>query len=118
MIQVGEGQYIDVFLICLVFGLAFPAVCILDWWLVKTGQKSISIRTWIAEQAHPTLIVGIYTLGLFLGYICSPVFIVSAAILIATGHLVTSEGASAALVSKSAWLTHPLKRGCRNETSN
>jgi len=34
------------------FALAVAA----DLWLVFTGRKSISLRTWLATEAHPTLI--------------------------------------------------------------
>jgi hypothetical protein len=87
----------------------------LDYWLAVTpGYYTISITTWIAEAAHPTLILGINSVGWVICLCLAPYEGFSSGmdwmkfatlILVAEiiGHLCTSEGAASAVMSSTAW---------------
>jgi ABC-type uncharacterized transport system permease subunit len=88
-------------------------LCILDVWLVETGRTSISLSVWLIERAHPTVVVGMVFLGIWLAgtiYFYLPVAYETFALLfflvLAVGHLVTTEGAAAAMTKRSNWLEH------------
>lgn len=91
------------------FGLAFAGGCVVDYLLVKAKKKSISLRTWLAEKAHPTLIAGVFGAGLFIAYLAWDQMPVAMAVLITTGHLITTEGAAIAFVRTVRWKSSGLK---------
>lgn len=103
LIQVGGGHAISAGLLGCVAVLVFVVLFAFDYWLVSTGRKSISITAWLAEKAHPTLIVGVMLLGLLLFWLTLYAWPVAFAIAVAIGHMVTTEGAASALVSASRW---------------
>jgi hypothetical protein len=89
--------------ICGIVALAFALVMPFDWYLVSTGRRSISVATWLAETAHPTLIVGVLIVGAALFYLTLAWWGLAFVVALATGHLVTSEGAAAAVSKKGRW---------------
>jgi hypothetical protein len=86
-----------------VFLLIMVALFAYDFIRVYRGEQSISIMTWIAEQIHPTLIVGIMLVGIYLAYCTWGDFPVAFSITGMTFHLCTSEGAYAALTTGGRW---------------
>ena len=87
----------------IIFGAIVTIIFAVDLWLVMTGRTTISVWTWLAERAHPTLIAGVTLLGVGAGYITweKQLMIPCFMILISTGHLITSEGA--AVATKANW---------------
>lgn len=85
-----------------VFAAIFALITVVDVWLVETGRRSISVATWLAETAHPTIICGVFIFGLTLGYMVSALWWLVLIVGVATGHLVTSEGAAIAQTLKPA----------------
>ncbi len=86
------------------------SVCGFDVWLVQTGHTSISLMTWLIERLHPTAIIGVLGIGLFVAgaiYFNADkdyyAFSLITFVLLATGHLVTSEGASIAMGKAKNW---------------
>jgi len=84
----------------LVAAVLIIAGCIVDVWLVETGRTSISVSVWLKEKAHPTIIVAVVLLGLFIAgqiYFSGSqdyfAFFLMVFVLLATGHFVTRERA-------------------------
>ncbi len=91
--------------------------------LVETGNQSISLTTWLAEQAHPMIIAGVLLVGGWLSFAAMEGAIdaafqtqptwgykgMSFTIALGTGHLITSEGAAIAkaMATTSRWTHAP-----------
>jgi hypothetical protein len=93
----------------LYFSVAFVLICAVDYALVAFGYRSISLTFWLAESAHPTLLVGVMLVGLSLGhaawkandeFICFTV-------VGSTFHLGTTEGAAIATMTAARWTHAP-----------
>ena len=74
-----------------------------DYWRIYRGEKSISIMVWMAEQLHPTLIAGILLASVCFAYYVRDDFPIAFSVALTAGHLVTSEGAASAAMSKARW---------------
>ncbi len=92
--------------LAVIAGAGFCLIIPFDYWLAWSGRLTISLATWLAEEVHPTLILGIAVIGIGLASVLflggrnladsfDGLKIATAAIsLISTGHLCTSEGAA------------------------
>lgn len=95
----------------ILFVAGMAVLFVYDFYLANTpGKVTISIQVWLAELAHPTLILGVAVAGISVALTFWDDKVVAIFALIGTGHLATSEGAYAALGSAARWKRMALIR--------
>jgi hypothetical protein len=93
-----------------ILGIAYALGIPFDYWLAASKRKTISLRVWLAEKAHPTLILGVAAAGwvLYLALLPNSPG-VAGLVMLTCGHFCTTEGAAIALITPKHYARSPFK---------